>query len=568
MISRRRLLQAGPGAGALLAASGLLPAWALTGNAGAPRREFDLAIRRQALNIDGRAARTVSVNGTVPGPLLRMREGDDVVLRVHNELDEDSSLHWHGILLPPEMDGVPGVSFPGIQPGATFEYRFRAQQNGTYWYHSHSGFQEQLGVYAPLIVDPAGVEPVPTDRELVIVLSDWSFEDPARVYAKLKKYGEYYNRRQPTLADLRDRANQFEWERMRMARSDIADVTGVTYTYLLNGHGPTDGWTGMFQPGERVRLRVINASAMTYFNLRIPGLPMTVIQADGQNVAPVTVDEVQIAVAETLDLVVEPGPDRAYAIVAEAMDRSGMAVGQLTPSPELRAAVPPLRPPPERTMTDMGHGGMDHSQHAGMDHAAMSQRAAVDEEPPTPVNPPSWKPRKSAGVANVVTSPVSRIAEPGTGLAGLDHRVLTYANLRAREAFYDQREPTREIWLHLTGNMDRYMWSFDGQNISERMEPVRMAHGERLRLVFINHTMMDHPIHLHGMWMELENGQTPRPRKHTVSVKPAERLSVLVSADAPGSWAFHCHLLLHMKAGMMRTVVVSEPAGEVNDGHA
>lgn len=563
MFSRRQLLQAPPAAGALLTAQGLLPAWALNGDPGGPRREFELAIRPQTLNIDGQTARIVSIDGTLPGTLLRMREGDNVVLRVRNELDEDTSLHWHGILLPPEMDGVPGISFDGIQPGEIFEYRFQVRQHGTYWYHSHSGFQEQLGVYGPLIVDPVNGEPDEADRELVIVLSDWSFEDPATVYAKLKKHADYYNNRQTTLADLRGKPGQRAWERMRMARTDIADVTGVTYTYLLNGHGPADDWTGLFEPGERVRLRIINAAAMTYFNFRIPGLPLQVIQTDGQDVAPVIVDEMQIAVAETIDVIVEPPGDRAYTIVAESMDRSGMAVGRLTPSPELRAEVPPLRPPPDRSMADMGHGehtGMDHSRHTGMDHATMGHGTS------TPVRPPPWQPRRGPGVANIVSNPVSRIREPGTGLTDVDHRVLTYADLQAREAFYDRREPSREIWLHLTGNMERYMWSFDGENVSSRMQPVRFEHGERVRLVFINHTMMEHPIHLHGMWMELENGQSPPPRLHTVSVKPAERLSVLVTADAPGSWAFHCHLLLHMKAGMMRTVVVGEADTEVHHG--
>jgi CopA family copper-resistance protein len=420
------------------------------------------------------------------------------------------------------------------------------------------------------------------DRELVIVLSDWTFEDPARVYAKLKKYGEFYNRSQPTLADIlrgqSSLARQLEWDRMRMSPADIADVTGATYTYLLNGHGPDDGWTGQFAPGERVRLRLINASAMTYFNVRIPGLPMTVIQADGQDVAPVEVEELQIAVAETADVIVAPGADRAWGIVAEAMARSGLAFGTLSPSPELRAAAPVLRPRPQRSMVDMGHGqhaagaaeahahggahdapGKAHADHGA--HQASHPTAAADRTP-------GWTPRTGPGVANVVMQPMNRLAEPGTGLADVGHRVLTYADLSAREPFYDDRPPTREITLHLTGNMERYMWSFDGERASPRTAPIRLAHNERVRLVFINHTMMEHPVHLHGMWMELENGQLPMPRKHTISVKPAERLSVLVTADAPGAWAFHCHLLLHMKAGMMRTLIVDPPDEESRHGTA
>ena len=348
MISRRQLLRAAPGTAALLGSQALLPGWAANGQPTPVSNEFELNIQRQTVSIDNRPAAINSINGTLPGPLLRMREGEEVVLRVRNDLDADTSLHWHGILLPPSMDGVPGISFAGIKPQSTFEYRSRLQQHGTYWYHSHSGFQEQLGVYGPLVVDPADEDVVTADRELILVLSDWSFESPARVWSKLKKHADYYNQQQPTLADLLNRNDQAEWERMRMVRSDIADITGMTYTYLMNGHGPTDDWTGLFTPGERVRLRVINASAMTYFNFRIPGLPLTVVQADGQNLQPVTVDEAQLGVAETMDFVVEPDGDRAYAMVAEAMDRSGMAVGRLTPSASLRAEAPSLRTPPQR----------------------------------------------------------------------------------------------------------------------------------------------------------------------------------------------------------------------------
>jgi len=579
MISRRQILRAAPGTAALLGSQALLPGWAANGQTTSPSNEFDLNIQRQTVSIDSRKAAINSINGTLPGPLLRMREGEEVVLRVRNDLDADTSLHWHGILLPPSMDGVPGVSFAGIKPQETFEYRFRLQQHGTYWYHSHSGFQEQLGVYGPLIVDPAKDDSISADRELILVLSDWSFESPARVWSKLKTHADYYNSRQPTLADLLKGNDQAEWERMRMMRTDIADITGMTYTYLLNGHGPTDDWTGLFNPGERVRLRVINASAMTYFNFRIPGLPLTVIQADGQDLQPVTVAEAQLGVAETMDFMVEPAGDRAYAIVAEAMDRSGMAVGQLTPSASLRAEVPPLRAPPQRTMQDMGHdaghgdghSGMQHDMPAGpagMDHSNHGDRATTPAAQTTvPVDPPAWIPRRGPGVMNIVAAPMSRLDEPGTGLTDVGHRVLTYADMQAREAFYDQREPSREIWLNLTGNMERYMWSFDGEKGTGGTEPIRFRHDERVRLVFINHTMMEHPIHLHGMWMELENGQQPMPRKHTVSVKPAERVSVLVTADAPGDWAFHCHLLLHMKAGMMRTVQVSPPMVETADAN-
>ena len=590
-ITRRRFLAGSCAATSLLGTT--LPGWARTGEPGAARNEFDLSIRQQRLSIGGRDARAITIDGSLPGTLLRMREGEQVTLRVRNELDTDSSLHWHGILLPPDMDGVPGISFAGIPAGETFTYRYQLQQSGTYWYHSHSGLQEQSGVYAPLIVDPAGPEPAEYDRELVLLLSDWTFEDPSRVFARLKKSGDYYNRNLPSLMDIfraKDSGaalgERLSWDRMRMIQTDIADVTGYTYSHLLNGHAASDGWHGLYAPGERVRLRVINASAMTYFNLRLPGLPMTVIQADGQNVSPVDVDELQIAVAETVDVIVEPGSG-AWPIMAEAMDRSGYAFGSLTNDAQVLAEAPPLRPRPRRTMADMGHGGhagmhhgamkggavdhssMDHSSmdhaamdHSTMNHAAMDQTSTGDREADPPIRrEPAWQPRRGPGVMNIVDQPQSRLAEPGTGLNDVPHRTLTYAQLSAAEPFYDRRPPTREITLNLTGNMERYMWSFDGTRFQDAQEPIEMIEGERLRLVFVNHTMMEHPIHLHGMWMELENGQSPMPRKHTISVKPAEKLSVLVTADAVGDWAFHCHLMLHMKAGMMRVVRV-RPAGE------
>jgi FtsP/CotA-like multicopper oxidase with cupredoxin domain len=547
MITRRQLLHSSTAAALLGAVSPLLPRWVFAGSHTAPTAtEFDLEIGKATLPLGGRTAKATAINGTLPGPLLRMREGDTVTLRVRNRLREDTSLHWHGILLPPEMDGVPGISFDGIPPGDTFEYRYQLQQNGTYWYHSHSGFQEQEGVYGPLIVESAEPEPFAYDREHVVLLSDWTFEDTDRLYARLKKHSDYYNQNRLTLSDLfRDAekrgfgeamATRAAWKRMRMDPTDIADITGSTYTFLLNGHDPVANWTGLFQPGERVRLRVINGSAMSYFDVRIPGLAMTVVQADGQHVKPVTVDELQIAVAETFDVIVEPAADRAYTIVAESMDRSGMARGTLAPRAGMNAAVPELRPRPLRTMKDMGMGDMaghEHHMHGG-------------------------KPKFSgAAVANEAMMPTSRLHEPGTGLGDVEHRVLTYKDLNAAEPFYDQRPPEREVELHLTGNMERYMWSFDGKKYSEVKEPIRFTHGERVRLTFINDTMMEHPIHLHGMWMEVVTGtEGVKPRKHTISVKPGERLSVDVSADAVGAWAFHCHLLYHMKAGMFREVRV------------
>ncbi len=581
MFSRRKFLTTSSLAASCWGGQILLPAWARSGTIGLPRNEFDLVIQEKTLLIAGREARATTINGSVPGPLLRMREGEEVRLRVRNELSVDSSLHWHGILLPPEMDGVPGISFDGIAPGETFEYRYRLKQAGTYWYHSHSGFQEQAGVYAPLVVDPLpGNESFHYDSELILVLSDWSFEKPARIYDRLKKQSDYYDRKQPTLMEMlrakqgtRDALGQhLEWTRMRMSPSDIADITGATYSYLLNGHAASDDWSAQYVPGERLRLRLVNASAMTYFNFRIPGLSMTVVQADGQDVTPVRVQELQLATAETYDVLIEPSEAKAFGLMAESMDRSGYAFGTLTPSPQHKSSPPALRQPPRRSMNDMGHGPANHEHHAdaskgrnelstGSQHLPEIHDRRSESSLPKLVREAVWTPKRSAEVAHVVTNPTNRLAEPGTGLSDAQHRVLTYADLRAEEAFYDQRPPSRELTLHLTGNMERYLWSFDGERSSPRTEPLRFTLGERARLVFINHTMMEHPIHLHGMWMELENGQQPRPRKHTVSVKPAERLSVLVTADAKGAWAFHCHLLMHMKAGMMRTVVVGDTRG-------
>jgi CopA family copper-resistance protein len=623
MLTRRALLRHSASAGALGLAGSLLPRWAraaagLQRPAGAqPTSDaLDLTVAETAVRLDGRAGRAVTVNGTMPAPLLRFTEGQTVTIRVRNALHHHpTSIHWHGILLPYQMDGVPGVSFPGIPPGETFTYRFTLRQSGTYWYHSHSGMQEQQGHLGPLIVDPEGPDPVAYDREHVIVLSDWMFEDPHAVMAALKKQSDYSNYQRRTLADFfRDASrdglgpamsDRLLWGRMRMKPSDIADVTGHLYTYTMNGRGPEDNWTGLFTPGERVRLRVINASAMSYFNLRIPGLPMTVVQADGQNVEPVTVDELQIAVAETFDVVVEPPDERAFTLFAESMDRTGFARGTLAPREGMRAEVPALREPPRRTMVDMGMdhdhaaAGSDTTAPAGTDHAGHDGHAAAAPPPaagdhaghvaPAPAagdhadhadhaaaatgrdapmamgaivarHGPDHHGPGNAGVAEVQRN---RLGEPGTGLAGVRHRVLVYTDLRALTP-YSRPDADRELELHLTGNMERYMWSFDGRKYSEVKAPIAVRHGERVRLILVNDTMMEHPIHLHGMWMELENGHGERiPRKHTVSVKPGERLSVLVDADAPGRWAFHCHLLFHMDMGMFRVVEVSPYDGEI-----
>lgn len=518
-------------------------------------------IREVIFELDGRKAPAITVNGTLPGPLVRLREGQEAILRVTNHLSEDTSIHWHGILLPAAMDGVPGVSFAGIPPGETFTYRFPVKQSGTYWYHSHSGLQEQLGHFGPMIIDPAKPDPYEYDREHVVLLADWTFENPYRILAKLKKQSNYYNAQKQTLFDLFKDASErgwgaafgdrMHWASMRMDPTDLLDVTGYTYSYLMNGLTPLGNWTGLFSPGERVRLRFINASAMTIFDVRIPDLPMAVVQADGQNVEPVTVDEFRIGVAETYDVIVQPKGDRAYTVFAETLDRSGYSRGTLAPRMGMAAPLPERRKRPVRTMADMG---MAHSDMAG--HGAANGHGAGEGN--RRHGPDNHGPSNEM----VAEMPVNRLGEPGIGLENTGHKVLTYADLWSVDAGYDQRPPGREIELHLTGNMERYVWGFDGKKYSEA-EPIPFLLGERLRLTMINDTMMEHPIHLHGMWMELDNGAGPwKPRKHTVIVKPGERLSVEITADAPGDWAFHCHLLYHMELGMFRVVSVKPASAE------
>ncbi len=549
-----------------------LGAWGLTSLAYGG--EYTLVMEKKLINLTGRDKVVPTINGSVPGPTLRWREGEEVLIRVTNRLDEPTSLHWHGIILPARMDGVPGISFDAIAPGATFTYRFPVKQSGTYWYHSHSAFQEQAGMYAPIIIAPAERENYRYDRDYIVMLSDWTDEDPATVYAKLKKQSGYYNFNKRTASDFyRDVADKgwgaaisdrIEWGRMRMDPTDIADVTGYTYTFLVNGKPPTANWTALFKTGERVRLRFINGSAMTYFDVRIPGLEMTVVQADGQDVQPVAVDEFRIAVAETYDVIVEPESGRAYTLFAEAMDRSGYARGTLAPREGLSGPIPEMRPRPLLTMADMGmaHGPMSGPQAAGMDHGGHMHGmgyATTDKanEMTAMMHGPD---DHGPGNEMIAMMPLSRLSEPGIGLETTDRRVLVYTDLRNSKPGYDLRRPIREIELHLTGNMQRFIWSFDGKKHSEA-EPIRLRYGERVRFTFVNDTMMNHPLHLHGMWSDLDNGAGAyKPRKHVINAKPAERLSFEVTADALGEWAFHCHLLYHMEAGMFRKVVVTQDA--------
>jgi CopA family copper-resistance protein len=578
----------------------------LTGN------HFDLAIEPYHVDFTGRRVKAIAINGSLPGPTLKWREGDTVTVAVTNHLPTETSIHWHGIRVPASMDGVPGLSYAGIAPGKTFVYRFPVPQNGTYWYHSHSGFQEQLGLWGALVIEPRDKDPIAYDRDYAVLLCDWSDTKPETIYSNLKKQSGYYNFHTRTAGTFIDDvkrqglrsvvADRLTWGRMNMDPTDIADVTNASYTYLMNGNSPDANWTALFAPGERIRLRFINASAMTLFDVRIPGLPMTVVQADGNYVRPVMVDEMRLGVAETYDVIVQPHEETAYTIFAQPESRGSYARGTLAPRMGMTAEIPPMDPYPLRTMADMGMGGMAQMkgmnmngmtphqmpgmkdmQMNGTSQNSMPEMKAMDMSgagitpflQPGPrttrlMPPPSRMMSRPAEtkegevplhvgptVASVPMKTSSRLHEPGDGLNGNGRRVLTYADLRALYKGVDGRPPTREIILHLTGNMERFIWGFDGYKFSEA-EPIQLKLGERVRFVLINDTMMEHPIHLHGLWSELENGSGEfSPYKHTLLVKPAERVSYLISADTPGRWAFHCHLLYHMASGMFRAVVVS-----------
>ena len=563
-ISRRQLLRdAAFGGAALGVALPWLPGWAQPVSPGlaAPPPTIsgsDIALRvaHRMMMIDGKPSHAIGINGTVPAPLIRLRQGQSVRLAVTNDLDEETSIHWHGLLVPFQMDGVPGISFPGIPAGATFTYEFPLIQAGTYWYHSHSGLQEQMGHYGPIVIDPAGADPIDSDREHVILLSDHSPIHPHEIFRRLKLQGGYFNYRKQTLAGLsagRDQPlnERLNWGRMRMDPTDVADVTGATYSYLVNGNGPEDNWTALFRPGERVRLRFVNASAMTIFNVRIPGLPLTVVQADGQDVRPVTVDEIQVANAETYDVIVTPRDDRAYTLVGEALDRSGMARATLAPRAGMVAAVPPLRRRPLATMQDMGMGSM--AGMSGMAGAPMATGHGMRDFAAAPGLP------RTSTVQTVAPMPTERTGQPPQGLADAGHRVLVYRDLAALERNPDVRAPSRQLRIHLTGNMERYMWAFDGVKLNEVTAPIPFREGERVRITLVNDTMMAHPIHLHGHFFELVTGHGDHaPRKHTVNVAPGGTVTFDLTANAPGDWAFHCHMLYHMHAGMMQVVSVRD----------
>ncbi|WP_137889226.1 copper resistance system multicopper oxidase [Pseudomonas sp. 2FE] len=638
----RRTFVKGLAAGGILGGLGLwrTPVWAVTSPGqltALSGTEFDLSIGETPVNITGKQRMAMTINGTLPGPLLRWREGDTVTLRVKNRLEQDTSIHWHGIILPANMDGVPGLSFHGIAPDGMYEYTFKVKQNGTYWYHSHSGLQEQVGVYGPIVIDAKEPEPFQYDRDYVVMLSDWTDEDPARVMAKLKKQSDYYNFHKRTVGDFIDDvsekgwsatvADRKMWAEMKMSPTDLADVSAYTYTYLMNGQAPNGNWTGIFKPGERIRLRFINGSAMSYFDVRIPGLKMTVVAADGQRVKPVSVDEFRIAVAETYDVIVEPAGEEAYTLFAQSMDRTGYARGTLAVREGLSAPVPEIDPRPLIGMGDMGmdhgsmggmdHGkmagmgngdmaGMDHSKMpgmgsgdmAGMDHSKMAGMGSGDMAGMDHSKMPgmgsgdmagmdhSKMPgmgsgdmagmdhSKMAGMAGMQSHPASednnplvdmqtmsptpKLDDPGIGLRNNGRRVLTYADLKSTFPDPDGREPSRTVELHLTGHMEKFAWSFDGIKFSDA-QPLLLKYGERLRITLVNDTMMTHPIHLHGMWSDLEdeNGNF-MVRKHTIDMPPGSKRSYRVTADNLGRWAYHCHLLLHMEMGMLREVRVEE----------
>ena len=623
--SRRRFVEG-------LAATGVLGAvgWpgssagaAVGGSTTLSGTRFDLTISTMPVNITGHSRTATAVNNSVPAPVLRFREGETVTIHVANRLDEPTSIHWHGLLLPNAMDGVPGLTFKGIMPGETFTYQFPVIQGGTYWYHSHSGMQEQTGLYGPLILEPAKKDPFSYDRDYVVMLSDWTDEDPMAIVSNLKQQSDYYNYGRRTLgtfiadvkrdgfgATIRDR---LMWGDMRMTPTDIMDVTGATYTFLINGLPPAAHWTGLFERGERVRLRFINGSSMSTFDVRIPGLKLTVVQADGTNVQPVTVEEFRIGVAETFDVLVSPTAD-AYTIFAQAQDRSGFARATLATRAGATAPVPAMDPRPLRPMADMGMGAThdmsamemshgqslpqaktDHGDHGSMQHAMpgmdmkagaqatapagapmpqvngdhanhgdaqsgaqdlemdMTGNAGIPSQNADGVDPNSLQNHPS--VDNVAMSPSDRQGEAGTGLDGNGRQVLTYTQLAALGP-NEERPPTRELQFHLTGNMERWTWGFDGKRFSEA-QPIPVKLGERVRFLLINDTMMEHPIHLHGFLFQVENGQSAMPYKHTINVKPGERVGILFTAHTAGHWAFHCHLLYHMEMGMFRTVVVA-----------
>ena len=538
-------------------------------------KEYHLNISQGMVNVTGKPVKRMTVNGKFIAPLLEFEEGDEAVIHVHNQLkDQDTSLHWHGLLLPGLMDGVPGFNgFQGIQPKGDFTYRFKVRQNGTYWYHAHSKGQEQDGLYGPLVIYPKGKQPVAAhekaQRDYVVMLSDFHESDSVQIMANLKKSAEYYQNQRETVGDVWKQVKQqglkatwqdrAMWNQMRMLKTDLSDVTG--YTFLVNGQTPEQNWTGAFKTGEKVRLRFINASAMSFFDVRIPDLKMTVLSADGQPVQPVPVDEFRIGAAETYDVMVEP-TQAHYQIQAESIDRAGFAIASLQNEmfpKQQKLEMPKARPRALLTMDDMGHGQMDmgkmdHGSHQQMNmehhsHDQMQMSASAMSEHSQHQSMASSEkdqPDTVQGWANASTP------------AG--HKALQYADLKSLTPQADTRPAERELLIRLGGTMERYIWTIDGKKFSDKdFEPLKVRFGERIRLKFVNNSMMAHPMHLHGMFMQLENGQSAQdmPNKHTVIVPPGKTVTAMLTADEVGEWAIHCHLLYHMSAGMMSKLIVA-----------
>jgi CopA family copper-resistance protein len=560
----------------------LMPAMVMAG-------EYGLTVDRVKIDTGDFVKEGIGYNGASPGPVMRFKEGENVRINVTNNLDEMTSIHWHGLILPFDQDGVPGISFPGIKPGETFTYEFPIQQAGTYWFHSHSGFQEPDGAYGAIVIEPEGREPFRYDREYVVQLTDKHPHSGDRIMRNLKMMSDYYNREQQTVGEffsdvsknglMNTVSDRMAWGGMRMMKADVEDIHG--FTGLINGKGPSQNWTGIFEPGERIRLRFINSSAMTYFDIRIPGLDMTVVQADGNNVQPVSVDEFRIGVAETYDVIVRPKDEQAYTIFAESMGRSGYARATLAPEEGMEAAVPQLREAARLTMADMGGmPGMDHGSMAGMDHGNMDMGSSegvsgMDHSNMGSMDHSNMKGMDHSNMKGMDHSDMSGMdhgsmamgkggpSDPfyakGSGLvptAANGGKFLSYADLKAQDPLYEDREPTREIELRLTGNMERYTWSINGVKY-EDADPIRLKYGERVRFKFVNETMMTHPMHLHGMWSILDVGAGQwNPIKHTVSVNPGTTVYMETEVDEPGQWAFHCHLSYHAAAGMFRKVIV------------
>jgi len=572
-------------------------------------KEYDLTIAEQTVNITGKPLKRITVNGKFVAPLLEFEEGDEAVIRVHNKLkNQDSSIHWHGLLLPGIMDGVPGFNkFNGIAPNKTYEYKFKVRQNGTYWYHSHSKGQEQDGLYGAFVIYPKDKTPLTaaekTDKDYVVLLSDFHNSTSDQIMKNLKKEADYYQNRRETVFDVLKQVkrdglkatwqDRSMWNQMRMLKTDMSDVTG--YTFLMNGKTPQQNWTGNFKAGEKVRLRFINASAMSFFDVRIPNLKMTVVSADGQPVKPVPVDEFRIGTAETYDVIVEP-KQAHYQIEAESIDRTGFSVGTLheESSPAVKQIeMPKSRPRALLTMEDMGMShdmssmkdmnhdmssmkGMDHdmssmkdmnhdmSSMKGMNHD-MSSMKGMDHDMSSMKGMDHDMPMNSATVKAASDKNDNTVFGWANASTPEGNKALQYSDLQSLDPQKDTRAAEREIEIRLGGNMERYIWTINGKKFNEA-DPLVVKYGERIRLKFVNDSMMAHPMHLHGMFMQLENGQDPSnmPNKHTVIVPPGKTITTLLTADELGEWAIHCHLLYHMSAGMMNKLIVAQ----VEDGNS